>query len=220
MILDKKNNSGFVFNNTFSNANRMRLPFIIFATNNAHKAEEIRHVLKGKFEIKTLKDAGITIDIPEPYDTLEANAREKSTVIHSLTGSNCFSEDTGLEVQALDGAPGVRSARYAGDNASFDENVEKLLNAMNGVTDRAARFRTVISLVLEGREYQFEGVCPGTISHEQKGGSGFGYDPIFVPLGAEKTFAEMTMGEKAGFSHRKKATEKFVTFLNDYNGAG
>ena len=198
----------------------MKLPFIIFATNNAHKAEEIRHVLKGKFEIKTLKDAGINIDIPEPYDTLEANASEKSTVIHSLTGSNCFSEDTGLEVKALEGEPGVKSARYAGDNASFDENIEKLLEAMNGVKERTARFRTVISLILEGREYQFEGICTGTIRNEAKGSNGFGYDPIFTPEGAEKTFAEMTMEEKARFSHRKKATEKFVEFLNNYHGTG
>jgi len=198
----------------------MKLPFIIFATNNAYKAEEIRHVLKGKFEIKTLKDAGITIDIPEPYNTLEENAREKSTVIHSLTGSNCFSEDTGLEVRSLKGEPGVKSARYAGDGSEFQDNIDKLLEAMTGITDRVARFRTVLSLVLEGREYQFEGMCQGTIIHEMKGTNGFGYDPIFMPEGAKHTFAEMTMEKKASFSHRKKATDKLVTFLNDYNGAG
>lgn len=198
----------------------MTLPFIIFATNNVHKAEEIRHVLKGKFEIKTLKDAGIIIDIPEPYETLEENAKEKSTVIHSLTGSNCFSEDTGLEVAALDGAPGVKSARYAGDSADPQANMEKLLHRMTGVTARAARFRTVISLILEGCEYQFEGICPGTIVNEPRGLNGFGYDPIFTPEGATSTFAEMTMDEKALFSHRRKATEKFLTFLNNYNGAG
>ncbi len=198
----------------------MKLPFIIFATNNSYKAEEIRHVLEGRFEIQTLKDARINIDIPEPYDTLAANAREKSSVIHGLTGSNCFSEDTGLEVLALDGAPGVKSARYAGDDASSADNVLKLLQAMEGVPDRTAMFRTVISLILEGREYQFEGICSGTIGYAQKGSNGFGYDPIFTPEGADKTFAEMTMEEKARYSHRKKATEQFVTFLNQYNGAG
>lgn len=198
----------------------MTLPFIIFATNNAHKAAEIRQVLKNKFEIKTLKDAGILIDIPEPYDTLEANAREKSTVIHSLTGSNCFSEDTGLEVRTLNGEPGVKSARYAGDDAQFQDNVDKLLRVMTNLTERDARFRTIISLMLEGKEYQFEGICNGKIIKEIKGSNGFGYDPIFIPDGADRTFAEMTMEEKAYFSHRKKATDKLITFLNDYNGAG
>lgn len=196
----------------------MKLPYIIFATNNQHKADEIRQVLKDLFEIKTLKDAGINIDIPEPYDSLEENAREKSTVIHSLTGANCFSEDTGLEVIALNGEPGVKSARYSGEETNFKKNIEKLLFNMKGIEQRDAQFRTVISLLLEGKEYQFEGICKGTITEVEKGENGFGYDPVFIPLGSDKTFAEMTMDEKAMFSHRKKATQQFISFLNNYNG--
>jgi XTP/dITP diphosphohydrolase len=177
-------------------------------------------VLGDKFSIKTLAEAGIDIEIPEPHDTLEENAREKSVVIHRLTGGNCFSEDTGLEVTALGGAPGVRSARYAGEDANFDNNISKLLAALDGISERAARFRTVISLFLDGKEYQFEGICPGTIITERKGNNGFGYDPVFIPGGADKSFAEMTMDEKTIYSHRKKATEKFVAFLNDYHAQG
>jgi XTP/dITP diphosphohydrolase len=198
----------------------MQSKSLIFATNNQHKAEEIRFVLGDKFSIKTLAEAGIDIEIPEPHDTLEENAREKSVVIHRLTGGNCFSEDTGLEVTALGGAPGVRSARYAGEDANFDNNISKLLAALDGISERAARFRTVISLFLDGKEYQFEGICPGTIITERKGNNGFGYDPVFIPGGADKSFAEMTMDEKTIYSHRKKATEKFVAFLNDYHAQG
>ncbi len=195
----------------------MTTPSIIFATNNQHKADEIRQVLKGRFDIKTLKDAGINIDIPEPYDTLEENASEKATVIHSLTGSNCFSEDTGLEVTALNGEPGVKSARYAGEDANFDNNVQKLLLNMKGITNREAQFRTVISLILEGKEYQFEGICKGHITEQEKGTNGFGYDPVFIPEGSLITFGEMNMEGKATFSHRKKATQKLISFLNSYN---
>jgi XTP/dITP diphosphohydrolase len=198
----------------------MQSKSLIFATNNQHKAEEIRFVLGDKFSIKTLAEAGIDIEIPEPHDTLEENAREKSVVIHRLTGGNCFSEDTGLEVTALGGAPGVRSARYAGEDANFDNNISKLLAALDGISERAAQFRTVISLFLDGKEYQFEGICPGTIITERKGNNGFGYDPVFIPGGADKSFAEMTMDEKTIYSHRKKATEKFVAFLNDYHAQG
>ena len=196
----------------------MTTPSIIFATNNQHKADEIRHILKDRFEIKTLKDAGISIDIPEPYNTLEENASEKATVIHSLTGANCFSEDTGLEVTALNGEPGVKSARYAGEDANFNKNVQKLLLNMKGIENRAAQFRTVISLILEGKEYKFEGICKGFITEEEKGTNGFGYDPIFIPEGSLITFAEMNMEGKATFSHRKKATQKLISFLNSYNG--
>ncbi|MBC7866427.1 MAG: RdgB/HAM1 family non-canonical purine NTP pyrophosphatase [Gloeobacteraceae cyanobacterium ES-bin-316] len=192
----------------------MKIPSIIFATNNQHKADEIRLVLKERFEIKTLKDAGITIDIPEPYDSLEENAREKSTVIHSLTGSNCFSEDTGLEVDALHGLPGVKSARYAGEDADFKKNIEKLLGEMKGIEFREAQFRTIVSLILEGKEHQFEGICKGHISETEIGENGFGYDAVFIPQGSHKTFAEMTMEEKEIFSHRKKAMEKLIGFLN------
>ena len=192
----------------------MPLPALIFATNNQHKADEIRVVLDGMFAINTLKDAGILIDIPEPHDTLEENASEKSNVIYKLTKGNCFSEDTGLEVAALDGEPGVRSARYA-DGEDFKSNTEKLLYRLKDVADRAAQFRTVISLILGGKEYQFEGICKGRIIEEEKGTNGFGYDPVFIPDGADKTFAEMTLQEKTVFSHRKKATQKFIDFLKE-----
>jgi XTP/dITP diphosphohydrolase len=187
---------------------------LIFATNNQHKVDEIRAVTGNLFDIITLKEAGIDVDIPEPHDTLEANATEKSMTIHRLTGENCFSEDTGLEVAALDGEPGVKSARYAGDARDFQENIDKLLYKLQGLTDRSARFRTVISLILNEKEYLFTGVCEGKISGSQKGLQGFGYDPVFVPDGADKSFAEMTMEEKNQYSHRKKAVTQLIHFLS------
>lgn len=187
---------------------------IIFATNNQHKVNEIRSVIGNKFNIITLKEAGINIDIPEPHDTLEANAIEKATTIFKLSNSNVFSEDTGLEVDALNGEPGVKSARYAGDDKDFQANIDKVLDKLGNATDRKARFRTVICLFLNGRNHLFEGICEGRIISEQKGGKGFGYDPVFVPAGAEKTFAEMTMEEKNQFSHRRKATDKLIHFLS------
>jgi XTP/dITP diphosphohydrolase len=187
---------------------------LIFATNNQHKADEIRAVLDNSLQIITLKEAGIDIDIPEPYDTLEENASGKSKTIFEITNTDCFSEDTGLEVEALNGEPGVKSARYAGENRSFDANIEKLLVNLSGNTNRKARFRTVISLLIHGKETLFEGTCEGEIIMERKGSNGFGYDPVFVPAGANKTFAEMDMAEKNKYSHRKKATEKLVAFLN------
>ena len=186
---------------------------IIFATNNQNKVDEIRAVLGNRFNIITLKEAGIDIDIPEPHDTLEANATEKSKTIHQLTHKNCFSEDTGLEVEALNGEPGVKSARYAGESRSFDDNIEKLLINLKSKENKRARFRTVISLIVDGKEYFFEGICPGKIISERKGSNGFGYDPVFVPTGSDKTFAEMDMTEKNQFSHRKKAMEKLIIFL-------
>jgi len=191
---------------------------IIFATNNKNKVEEIRSVLKDGFQIISLKEANINIEIPEPYDTLEENAREKSNTIYALTGKDCFSEDTGLEVTALNNEPGVRSARYAGDESDFKKNIEKLLKNLEGIDKREAQFRTVISLMLHGNEYQFEGICKGKITGEESGSNGFGYDAVFIPDGSTKTFAEMTMDEKNKFSHRKKATAKFVAFLNEHNG--
>jgi XTP/dITP diphosphohydrolase len=188
---------------------------LIFATNNRHKVDEVRAIPGIGFNVISLKEAGIDIDIPEPYDTLEENATEKSTVIYKLTGANCFSEDTGLEVEALNGEPGVKSARYAGEGRSFEKNIEKLLEKLQGIENRDARFRAVISLMIDGIEHRFEGICKGTILAYTKGEGGFGYDPVFVPLGAEKTFAEMNMAEKNMYSHRKKAMEKLVTFLNN-----
>ncbi len=191
---------------------------IIFATNNQHKVEEIKKVVGNNVNIVTLADAGIDIDIPEPHDTLQDNASEKSQTIHRLTAQNCFSEDTGLEVEALNGEPGVKSARYAGDERNFQGNIDKLLLNLAGKQNRAARFRTVISLIWEEKEYFFEGICNGRIVDDQKGAQGFGYDPVFVPDGSNKTFAEMSMDEKNAFSHRRKATDKLVAFLNSLEG--
>ena len=186
---------------------------LIFATNNEHKAEEIRSVLEGRFTIVTLKEAGINMDIPEPFDTLEANAREKATTIYNLTGISCFGEDTGLETNALDGEPGVKSARYAGEERDFKANIDKLLNKLKDKTDRTARFRTVISLMLDDVEYQFEGICEGSITTRHRGEKGFGYDPVFIPNNARHTFAEMSLPEKNQYSHRGKAMEQLMQFL-------
>ena len=187
---------------------------LIFATNNQNKVQEVRAVLGTIFNIITLKEAGIDIDIPEPHDTLEANATEKSKTIFEITNQNCFSEDTGLEVEALNGEPGVKSARYAGEERSFDDNIEKLLINLKPFENKSARFRTVISLILDSKEYFFEGICPGRIISERRGNNGFGYDPVFIPTGSDKTFAEMDMVEKNKFSHRKKGMEKLINFLN------
>jgi XTP/dITP diphosphohydrolase len=193
------------------------MPPLIFATNNQHKVNEIRAVLPASFQIITLKEAGINIDIPEPHDTLEANALEKSSVIYKLTGLDCFSEDTGLEVAALNGAPGVHSARYAGEGRDFAANIEKLLQQLGDNPNRSARFRTVVSLLLGGKQYFFEGVCEGQILHESLGSGGFGYDPVFMPNGASRSFAEMEMSEKNKFSHRKKAIEQLSLFLHGHH---
>lgn len=187
---------------------------LIFATNNQYKVDEIRHIIGSHFQLLTLKEAGIDIDIPEPHATIEENASEKSRTIYKLTHANCISEDTGLEVTALNGEPGVKSARYAGEDKSFDKNIDKLLYNLEGKTDTTARFKTIISLIIDGTEHLFEGVCEGKIIFEKKGSQGFGYDPVFVPQGSDKTFGEMSLEEKTKFSHRKKATEKLVTFLN------
>ncbi len=192
-------------------------PTLIFATNNQHKVAEIKHAIGDEFEIITLKEAGIDIDIPEPHDTLEANATEKSKTIHQITHQNCFSEDTGLEVDSLFGEPGVKSARYAGDGRNFQDNIDKLLQNLQGNTHRKARFRTVISLILNEEEYFFEGICEGQILETQIGTKGFGYDPVFVPTGSNSSFAEMEMEEKNKFSHRKKAVSKLIQFLNHRN---
>lgn len=187
---------------------------IVFATNNQHKVDEIRSVIGDLFDVVSLKDADIDIDIPEPFDTLEENASIKSQTIHKQTLQNCFSEDTGLEVFALNGEPGVKSARYAGEGKDSTDNIEKLLENMVGITDRKARFRTVISLILDGREHQFEGICEGVITENAVGEFGFGYDSVFIPNGATNTFGEMSLTDKNVFSHRKKATAQLLAFLS------
>lgn len=190
---------------------------LIFATNNRHKVEEIQAAIGHILKVISLEEAGIDIDIPEPHDTLEENAEEKSRVIHRLTHENCFSEDTGLETDALNGEPGVKSARYAGEDKDFKANIGKLLHKLGTTTQRSARFRTVISLVWHEKEYLFEGICEGQIITEPRGEQGFGYDPVFIPAGSTRTFAEMTLEEKNRFSHRKKAADKLVLFLQQYH---
>ena len=188
---------------------------LIFATNNSNKVIEVRSLLNDNFKILSLKEAGIEIDIPEPFNTLEENAIEKADVIYRLKGISCFAEDTGLEVDALHGEPGVKSARYAGNKKAFENNIDKLLYNLNNITDRSARFRTVICLTVNGKHNIFEGECTGTIISEKRGVNGFGYDPVFVPDGATKTFAEMSLPEKNIYSHRKKATEKLISWLRE-----
>lgn len=186
---------------------------LIFATNNAHKIEEVNSILNNEFNIRSLKDEHIDFDIPEPFDTIEENACEKARVIYSYTGKNCFAEDTGLEVAALNGEPGVKSARYAGEGKSSEDNIVKLLTNLKNHSNRQARFKTIVCLIINGEEFTFEGICKGTIIEEKRGKSGFGYDPVFVPEGSESTFAEMNMAEKNIFSHRKKAIDSLVEFL-------
>lgn len=186
---------------------------LVFATNNINKVKEVKSLLTDNFNIKTLSEAGINIDIPEPYDTLEENAAEKAQVIYKLTGYDCFAEDTGLEVNILNGEPGVKSARYAGEERSFVNNINKLLTKMENEKDRTASFKSIICLIINGSQILFEGICKGTIIADRRGMMGFGYDPVFVPDGAEKTFAEMALWEKNNFSHRKKAVEKLIEYL-------
>ena len=186
---------------------------LIFASNNQHKIEELKSFCQNEVEIVSLKDAGIDIDIPEPHDTLEANASEKSWTIYKLINEDCFSEDTGLEIEALNGEPGVKSARYAGETRSFKDNIEKVISKLADKPNKNARFRAVISLIIDGKENQFEGICNGKIIDHLKGTEGFGYDPIFIPDGSDRSFAEMTIEEKNRFNHRTKAAAKLVAFL-------
>ena len=186
---------------------------LIFATNNRNKVAEIQSLVGANFTIIPLKEAGIEIEIPEPHDHLEANAHEKAVTIFNLTHQNCFSEDTGLEIVALNGAPGVKSARYAGENSNAQANIDLVLSKMAGIENRTAQFRTVICLIWENQTYYFEGICKGQILSNMQGENGFGYDPIFVPDGASKSFANMTMEEKNTFSHRKKAVTQLFEFL-------
>lgn len=187
---------------------------LVFATNNAHKLDEISSILGEKVELLSLKDIHCDVDIPETADTLEGNAMLKAEYIYENYGLDCFADDTGLEVEALKGAPGVYSARYAGGEGHNSEaNMQKLLQNMQGVQNRKAQFRTVICLILDGKKHLFEGVVKGEIIKEKRGGSGFGYDPIFIPEGYTKTFAEMGNETKNKISHRALAVEKLCRFL-------
>ena len=186
---------------------------IIFATNNKHKLKEVQAVLGDGYRLVTPSELGITEEIPEDRPTIEGNASQKSHYLYERTGADCFADDTGLEVEALGGEPGVRSARYAGPGHDSERNMELLLRNMEGITDRRARFRTVISLILDGKEYLFEGVIKGEIIKEKRGDSGFGYDPVFVPEGYDRTFAELGNEIKNQISHRALAVNKLCEFL-------
>ena len=186
---------------------------IVFATNNAHKLAEVQAVLGDAYELVTPRMCGVEEEIPENQPTLEGNASEKSHYLRARTGLDCFADDTGLEVEALDGAPGVYSARYAGEHVSYADNNALLLKNLDGKSNRRARFRTVISLIVDGREHLFEGTVEGVIAAEPHGDGGFGYDPLFIPDGYTTTFAEMSPGAKNGISHRGRAVAKLAAFL-------
>ena len=186
---------------------------IVFATNNAHKLSEVRQVVGDKFEIVSLRECGITEDIPENEPTLEGNALAKARYIYERTGLNCFADDTGLEVDALGGEPGVRSARYATDGHDDEANKRLLLERLHGEENREAQFRTAVALILDGKEYLFEGIVRGEIAHQQHGEGGFGYDPLFFPEGREQTFAQMSSEAKNAISHRGRAVRKLAEFL-------
>ena len=186
---------------------------LVFATNNKHKLDELQAILGNRIKLLSLKEIGCNVEIPEEQETLEGNAAQKSFYIYNKFGYNCFADDTGLEIEALNGEPGVYSARYAGEEKSAEANMDKVLNRLFKINNRNARFRTVISLVINGVETQFEGVVKGRILEEKRGISGFGYDPIFQPDGFEKTFAEMDLTAKNKISHRGRAVEKLIQYL-------
>ena len=190
---------------------------LVFATHNAHKLDEVRDIVKDNFEIISLTDIGCFDDIEESGSTLEDNARIKARFVKEKYGYDCFGDDSGLEVDALNGAPGVYSARYAGGNGHDSEaNVKKLLHEMEGASDRKAHFRTVIVLLLDGKEYQFDGRVDGTITSIPQGNEGFGYDPVFQPDGFDKTFAQLGMEVKSEISHRARAVKKLCKFLKSF----
>lgn len=191
----------------------MKMRKLVFSTNNEHKLEEVRAKLSKYYQIISLKDLGDDTDVPETGDTLEENAMIKANYLWDTYHLNCFADDTGLEVEALDNAPGVYSARYAGEQKSSEDNVVKLLKELEGKENRRARFRTVIALIMDGKRYLFQGTVEGIITTSPKGTSGFGYDPVFQPDGYDKTFAELTLEDKNSISHRAKAVEQLVLFL-------
>lgn len=186
---------------------------LVFATANKNKALEIQALVPASIKIVSLTDIGCTEEIPETQASIEGNAAQKAFYVYENYKENCFADDTGLEIEALDGRPGVMSARYAGDAKDAIANMDKILGELTGITNRKARFKTIISLVINGKEVQFEGVVNGTILLEKRGGSGFGYDPIFLPEGSNRSFAEMDLNEKNQHSHRAKAVNKLVEYL-------
>lgn len=198
-------------------ANRKMKNKLVFATNNKHKLEEVSHILKDKIELLSLKDIDCDVDIPETATTLEGNAVLKAQYIHENYGLNCFADDTGLEIEALNNEPGVYSARYAGSDKSSEANMLKVLKNLEGIENRKAQFRTAVSLIINNEQYLFEGIIKGTIIKEKRGNSGFGYDPIFVPEGYDKTFAELGNEIKNKISHRALAINKLCNFLKEFD---
>jgi XTP/dITP diphosphohydrolase len=186
---------------------------LVFATNNQHKLKELQAILGESFDLLSLKDIGCLEEIPEEKPTLEGNARQKALHVFKKYGFPCFADDTGLEIEALDGEPGVYSARYAGEAKDPQANMDKVLEKLKNKNNRKAQFRTVISLILDGHENQFEGIVSGEITREKRGGSGFGYDPVFLPDGFDNTFAEMSPDDKNKISHRARAVQKLVDYL-------
>lgn len=190
---------------------------LVFATNNQNKVKEVQSLLPNHITILSLKDIGCEEDIPETQPTIEGNAIQKAQYVKEHYGYDCFADDTGLEVSALNGEPGVFSARYAGEQRNADDNMNKLLTELQDKNDRSAHFKTVIALILNGQQHTFEGICEGTIINEKKGEKGFGYDPIFMANGFEETFAQISLEEKNRVGHRGKAVQKLIGFLNTNN---
>jgi len=189
---------------------------LVFATNNQNKLKELQNLLGVDIELLSLADIKCNDEIPEDYETLEENATQKAKYIYDKFGVNCFADDTGLEIEALNNEPGVYSARYAGEDKDAKANMKKVLENLNGIENRSAQFRTVISLIIDGKEKQFEGIVKGNILQEGRGKDGFGYDPVFEPKGYDTSFAEMEMGEKNKISHRGLAVQKLVNYLLNY----
>lgn len=188
---------------------------LVFATNNRHKLDEVRAIVGDRVEVLSLNDIGCHDDIPETADTLQGNALIKARYIYEKFGVDCFADDTGLEVEALDGAPGVYSARYAGEECDSEANMQKLLHNLTGKSNRNAQFRTVIALIIKGEEKLFNGIVKGTITEEKRGDSGFGYDPVFVPEGFSESFAQMSGDMKNSISHRYRATRELSNYLKE-----
>ncbi|BDS11729.1 non-canonical purine NTP diphosphatase [Aureispira anguillae] len=186
---------------------------LVFATGNQNKVREIQQIMGAQYDFLSLDDIGCTEDIPETQPTIEGNALQKARYVYQKYGMNCFSEDTGLQVSALNGAPGVYTARYGGPAKNPDDNINKLLKELTGKEDRTAQFKTVIALIIDGKEYTFEGIVEGNILKERRGEGGFGYDPVFLPIESDQSFAEMTAAEKDKISHRGRATTKLRDFL-------
>lgn len=191
---------------------------LVFATGNKHKIREVYELLGSEFKLKSLKDIGCPEELPESSPTIEGNALQKARYVNEVFGLDCFAEDTGLEVEALGGEPGVHSARYAGENKNPDANIELLLEKLTGVANRKAQFRTVVALILNGKEFTFEGKVEGVIRQERSGAGGFGYDPVFQADGFSLTFAEMPSQEKNAISHRGHAIRKLIDFLKGLSG--